>query len=134
MIGANSLPKTVTRQRRDCDLNPGPTNHSATEPTNSLVRLFQRGRRAVDKTTTYDGDVVDGGVVVEQYASAVDVVALDAHVQRTEPVLGLGDDRGSALQQQVHHLVVAAASSTMQRRQTVLPRTNRARCGLLLPL
>ena len=21
----NSLPKTVTRQRRDCDLNPGPT-------------------------------------------------------------------------------------------------------------
>ena len=37
----NSLPKTVTRQRRGCDLNPGPTapesrtlttNHSATEP------------------------------------------------------------------------------------------------------
>jgi len=33
----NSLPKTVTRQRRDCDLNPGPSapqhaNHSATEP------------------------------------------------------------------------------------------------------
>ena len=25
----NSLPKTVTRQRRDCDLNPGP---SAPEP------------------------------------------------------------------------------------------------------
>jgi len=33
-MGVNSLPKTVTRQRRDCDLNPGPThaNHSATEP------------------------------------------------------------------------------------------------------
>ena len=30
------LPKTVTRQRRGCDLDPGPTvqhaNHSATEP------------------------------------------------------------------------------------------------------
>jgi len=24
-MSVNSLPKTVTRQRRDCDLNPGPT-------------------------------------------------------------------------------------------------------------
>ena len=24
-MGVNSLPKTVTRQRRDCDMNPGPT-------------------------------------------------------------------------------------------------------------
>jgi len=24
-MGVNSSPKTVTRQRRDCDLNPGPT-------------------------------------------------------------------------------------------------------------
>ena len=24
-MGMNSLPKTVTRQRRDCDLNPGPS-------------------------------------------------------------------------------------------------------------
>jgi len=38
-MGVNSLPKTVTRQRRDCDLNSGPSvpefstlNHSATEP------------------------------------------------------------------------------------------------------
>jgi len=39
-MGVNSLPKTVTRQRHDCDLNPRPTapesmqhsNHSATEP------------------------------------------------------------------------------------------------------
>jgi len=39
-MGVNSLPKTVTRKRRDCDLNPGPsalesstlTMHSATEP------------------------------------------------------------------------------------------------------
>ena len=40
-MGVNSLPKTVTRQRRDCDLNPGPSvperrvqhaNDSATEP------------------------------------------------------------------------------------------------------
>ena len=34
-MGVNSLPKTVTRQRRHCDLNPGPSahaNHSAIEP------------------------------------------------------------------------------------------------------
>ena len=24
-MGVNSLPKTVTRQHRDCNLNPGPT-------------------------------------------------------------------------------------------------------------
>ena len=24
-MGVNSLPKTVTRQRRNCDLNPGPS-------------------------------------------------------------------------------------------------------------
>jgi len=27
-MGVNSLPKTVTRQRRDCDLNPGPSESS----------------------------------------------------------------------------------------------------------
>jgi len=39
-MGVNSFPKTVTRQHRGCDLNPGLTvlesstltNHSATEP------------------------------------------------------------------------------------------------------
>jgi len=28
-MGVNSLPKTVTRQRRDSDLNPGPSAYSA---------------------------------------------------------------------------------------------------------
>ena len=32
----NSLPKTVTRQRRDCDLNPGP---SAPESSMLTTRL-----------------------------------------------------------------------------------------------
>jgi len=33
-MGVNSLPKTVTRQRRDCDLNPGPyTPESSTLTT-----------------------------------------------------------------------------------------------------
>ena len=35
-MGVNSLPKTVTRQRRDCDLNPGP---SAPESSTLNTRL-----------------------------------------------------------------------------------------------
>ena len=35
-MGVNSLPKTVTRKRRDCDLNPGP---SAPESSPLTTRL-----------------------------------------------------------------------------------------------
>jgi len=35
-MGVNSLPKTVSRQRRGCDLNPGP---SATESSTLTTRL-----------------------------------------------------------------------------------------------
>ena len=35
----NSLPKTVTRQRRGCDLNPGP---SAPESSTLITRLPSR--------------------------------------------------------------------------------------------
>jgi len=35
-MGVNSLPKTVTRQRRDCDLNPDP---SAPESSTLTSRL-----------------------------------------------------------------------------------------------
>ena len=40
-MGVNSLPKTVTRQRRDCDLNPGP---SARYPLGyrAVVQVFKR--------------------------------------------------------------------------------------------
>jgi len=46
-MGVSSLPKTVTRQRRDCDLNPDPSapesiqhaNHSATEPPFNVILL-----------------------------------------------------------------------------------------------
>jgi len=36
MMGVNSLPKTLTRQLRDCDLNPGP---SVPEPSTLTTRL-----------------------------------------------------------------------------------------------
>jgi len=43
----NILPKTVTRQRRDCDLNPGP---SAPESSTLTTRLPSREY----VSTTYD--------------------------------------------------------------------------------
>jgi len=37
-MGVNSLPKTVTRHRRDCNLNPGP---SAPESSTLTTRLHR---------------------------------------------------------------------------------------------
>jgi len=37
-MGVNSLPKTVTRQRRGCDMNPGP---SAPESSTLTTRLYR---------------------------------------------------------------------------------------------
>jgi len=45
----NSLPKTVTRQRHDCDLNPGP---SAPESSTLTTRLPSKA--AVDILTSVD--------------------------------------------------------------------------------
>jgi len=39
-MGVNSLPKTVTRQRRECDLNPG---NSAPESSTLTTRLLDNG-------------------------------------------------------------------------------------------
>jgi len=36
-MGVNSLPKTVTQQRRDCDLNPGPTAPESSTLTTWLL-------------------------------------------------------------------------------------------------
>jgi len=35
-MGVNSLPKTVTRQRRGCDLNPGPSAPESSTLTTGL--------------------------------------------------------------------------------------------------
>jgi len=45
-MGVNSLPKTVTRQRRDCDLSPGP---SAPESSTLTTRLPSQPRSEVEK-------------------------------------------------------------------------------------
>ena len=52
-MGVNSLPKTVTRQRRGCDFNPGP---SAPESSTLTTRLpshpsrYQKGKTNLDFT------------------------------------------------------------------------------------
>ena len=38
-MGVNSLPKTVTRQRRGCDLNPGPSTPESSTLTTRLPRI-----------------------------------------------------------------------------------------------
>ena len=43
-MGVNSLPKTVTRQRRDFDLNPGP---SAPESSTLTTRLPSHPERVL---------------------------------------------------------------------------------------
>ena len=35
-MDVNNLPKTVTRQRRDCGLNPGPSTHESSTLTTRL--------------------------------------------------------------------------------------------------
>jgi len=47
--GVNSLPKTVTRQRRDCDLNPGP---SAPESSTLTTRLLNSRKRQNNRKRT----------------------------------------------------------------------------------
>ena len=53
-MGVNSLSKTVTRQRRDCDLNPGP---SAPESSTLTTRLLSHpcvGMQVVCGRFVYD--------------------------------------------------------------------------------
>ena len=42
-MSVNSLPKTVTRQRRDCDLNLGPTAPESSTLTTRLPSQYPRG-------------------------------------------------------------------------------------------
>ena len=54
-MGVNSLPKTVTRQRHDCDLNPGP---SAPESSTLTTRGY-RATRATNVGPTHSEQTQD---------------------------------------------------------------------------
>ena len=55
-MGVNSLPKTVTRQRRDCDLNQGPT---APKSSTLTTRLPSHSYKK-NKLLKYRGEVPSG--------------------------------------------------------------------------
>ena len=49
-MGANSLPKTVTRQRSGCDLNPGPSAPESSTLTTRLYRILSyRNKLLLDR-------------------------------------------------------------------------------------
>ena len=54
-MGVNSLHKTVTRQRRDCDLNPGP---SAPKSSTLTTRLPSHPVESVPIPSISRGDYV----------------------------------------------------------------------------
>ena len=54
----NSLPKTVTRQRRDCDLNPG---HSVPESSTLTTRLPSHGKGVCFKVLPERGVPTESG-------------------------------------------------------------------------
>jgi len=60
-MGVNSLPKTVTRQRRDCDLNPGPT---APESSTLTTRLPSHPERVVNAWNSLPRDTNFNSVAV----------------------------------------------------------------------
>jgi len=50
-MAVNSLPKTVTRQRRGCDLNPGPSAPESSTLTTRLYRATLGGGEVTGNTT-----------------------------------------------------------------------------------
>ena len=57
-MSVNSLPKTVTRQRRDCDLNPDP---SAPEYSTLTTRLPSHPNK-LDKSNIKTYDTAEGSM------------------------------------------------------------------------
>ena len=45
----NSLPKTVTRQRRDCNLNPGPSATESSTLTTEPSILYTGGEECIEE-------------------------------------------------------------------------------------
>ena len=60
-MGVNSLPKTVTRHRRGCDLNPGPTAPESTRRLSDILTrvMGQYVRSGVSPAVSFDYNFVD---------------------------------------------------------------------------
>jgi len=72
-MGVNRLPKTVTRQRHDCDLNPGP---SAPESSTLTTRLPNPHIWSTIGNNSNDHDNVYGAVIMTKVIARVHPVHL----------------------------------------------------------
>ena len=72
-MGVNSLPKTVTRQRRECDLNPGP---SAPESSTLATRLPSHPLGLVREVKVVDLEYGGAGIEPEDVECVVAVKLL----------------------------------------------------------
>ena len=99
-MGVNSLPRTVTRQRRGCDLNPGPSAPESSMLTTRLpsqnktcsvqiIITIQTTNHGICRNSTLDGCRADGRIL-SKLAAGDDV---DRQVNLNVLLLGL-----------VHHL------------------------------
>ena len=115
-MGVNSLPKTVTRQRRDCDLNPGPSTLNTRLPSRPTARISTRNRkqcRVVAKPThdSYTFQVFNSG---------------HFHVRNN---LYLTWERSHASRQLL--VLLVQATFTIDRRSSVHPITHRKQTNFI---
>ena len=114
-MGVNSLRKTVTRQRRDCDLNPGPSAPESSTLTTRLIVTYVSG------VEWYRPTFLSGahrGVTVYSYISArLYIAAVRSNLQYQLWWL-MNDDADCC----VHYIDLPVASGTFAPRQTSPPR------------
>jgi len=72
-MGVNSLPKTVTRQRRDFDLNPGPSAPVSSALTTRLPLLYQLLKKLFRDVILYRSAmsqcISSNAIIILHYAS-----------------------------------------------------------------
>ena len=99
-MGVNSLPRTVTRQRRGCDLNPGPTAPESSTLTTRLLlgpTTYMQILNLPISLTAKDALRGMRYMFVEQWQrTGVVVVFLDAFAL-PGPLLGHRTERGRRL-------------------------------------
>jgi len=64
-MGVNSLPKTVTRQRPGCDLNPGPSTPESSTLTTRLRATVITDKRIKRGETERWADITDHTAVLD---------------------------------------------------------------------
>ena len=114
-MGVNNLPKTVTRQRRDCDLNPGPSAPESSTLTTRLPSYASECCCVEENSVEDDGDTTDYNELPLTYVASPELqqrlshaatdhdMQIIDHVDQSQPP----DDRhvtaGAAGRRRRHH-------------------------------